>query len=178
MLFLEYSYWTPSRRALIYFSTSKSLKFHAAIHVLICELSRHRPEEARVRYFWDTWSAKLQVDSRDQTSFVSDPVSSSLKSLVICFLSNKSLTLGLFFSTSVKVFYFSLFFGFTGSWTGCFLMIEVSVVVILSYKSPVVFLSFIPLLSDLFVSKSLIFEAIISLIDILYPVNYIIKVRF
>ena len=32
------------------------------------------------------------------------------------------------FSTSVKVFSFSLFLGFTGSWIGCILKIEVSVV--------------------------------------------------
>ena len=95
--FLEYIQWPPSRIALISGSTIKILNFHAALRLLICLLSWHWPEETQVRCPWYTWCAEPQVDLRDQTIF-SDPVSSAYKSSVICFLSNKSLTLGIFFS--------------------------------------------------------------------------------
>ena len=47
-----------------------------------------------------------------------------------------------------------------------------------SSKSPLVFLTVILLLSDFSGNGSLIFEYMISVLDILYPVNYIIKVSF
>ena len=47
-----------------------------------------------------------------------------------------------------------------------------------SSKSPLVFLTVILGLSDLLGNGSLIFEEMISVLDILYPVNYRIKVRF
>ena len=50
VLLLEFSHWPPSGIALIYFSTSKSLNWYEELHLLICSLSEHRPEEARVLY--------------------------------------------------------------------------------------------------------------------------------
>ena len=47
-----------------------------------------------------------------------------------------------------------------------------------SSESPLVFPTVIPGLSDFFCNRSLIFEDMISVLDLLYPVNYIIKVRF
>ena len=45
--FLEYSRRPPSRSALISDSTIKSLKFHSALRLLICSLSRQLTEETR-----------------------------------------------------------------------------------------------------------------------------------
>ena len=57
-------------------------------------------------------------------------------------------------------------------------MIEVSGVFFLSSKLPLVFLAIILGLSNFFYNRSLIFEDMISVLDLLYPVNYKIKVRF
>ena len=57
-------------------------------------------------------------------------------------------------------------------------MIEVSGVFFLSSKLPLVFLAIILGLSNFFYNRSLIFEDVISVLDLLYPVNYKIKVRF
>ena len=70
--FLVYSRWPPSRSALIYGSTIKKLNFHETPRLLICLLSGHWPEETRVRWHWDMWWAKPQVNSRDQTIVVSE----------------------------------------------------------------------------------------------------------
>ena len=126
MEFLEYSNLPPSRSALILGSTIKISNCHASLRLLIFSLSRHRPEETQVCWPWDMWCAEPQVNLRDTPVFVSDPVSSAYKSSIICFPSKKSLTLGILFSTSVKVFSFALFLGLTGSWIGCVLMIKVS----------------------------------------------------
>ena len=133
MAFLECNRWPPSRGALISGSTIQSLNCYAALRLLICLLYGHWPEETRVRWPWDTFCVEPQVDSMDQPIFVSDPVISSSKYPSIGFLSNKSLTLGIFFSTSVKVFYFPLFLGLTSSWIGCFLMIELTEVFFLLF---------------------------------------------
>ena len=100
--FLAYSRWPTWRSALIYGRTIKILNCHAALPLLICSLSRHQPEDTRVRWPWDMWCTEPQVYSRDQPIFCSDPVSSPSKSSIICLLSKKSLTLGLLFSASVK----------------------------------------------------------------------------
>ena len=47
-----------------------------------------------------------------------------------------------------------------------------------SSKSPLVFLNFSLGLSDIFGNGSLIFEDMFPVLDLLYPVNYIIKVIF
>ena len=114
-------------------STIKIFNCPAALAFLFFSLSGHWPEDTRVCWPWYTWCAEMQVDSRDQPMFFSDTVISYPKFSIICFLSKKLLVLGLIFSTSVKVFYFPLFLGLTGSWLCCFLMIKVSGVFFINY---------------------------------------------